>query len=345
MCPAPWAAFLSIWRRNFSGISSGSLRATDTFNVVLFAGDSDILSPRPMAATKANLERAVALLSNHSGSGGTELIAGMRKALALPSDKDVSRSLVLISDGYISAESEVFEMIRNGANGTNIFPLGVGSSVNRHLMDGLARIAGNDSFIVTHPGETADAVGRFRTAVSSPVLTGITVKAEGFETSDFQPRKLPDLFANRPLSLIGKWKGKPGGTLTLSGTTGEGKTYEQTFEVSEAAGEMDNPSLPTLWARETVRGLADYAELTGKPEIIEEVSRVGLKYELLTPYTSFVAVDDVPREAGNAPVPVKQRLPLPAGVGNGGVGGSVPEPDTFLMIALVLIATSLLRIR
>ena len=323
----------------------GNLRPTDTFNVVLFAGSSEVLSEKPLNATEGNLEKAISLLSRQNGGGGTELMAGMQTALALPTDKDVSRSLVLITDGFISAESNVFELIRSGANGTNVFPLGVGSSVNRHLIDGLAHIAGNDSFIVTHSGETKDAVERFRAAISSPVLTGITVTGDDFKTAELQPRKLPDLFANRPLSLIGKWQGEPTGTITLSGITGEGKTYEKTFQVSEAAKDMENPSLPTLWARETVRSLADYAELTGKPEIIEEVTQVGLKYELLTPYTSFVAVDDVPRETANASVPVKQALPIPSGVSHGSVGGSVPEPDTFVMVALVLIATSLLRIR
>ncbi len=323
----------------------GNLRPSDTFNVVLFAGASETLSETPLAATEQNLEKAISLLSRHNGGGGTELMAGMRKALALPTDKDVSRSLVLITDGFISAEADVFELIRNGANGTNIFPLGVGSSVNRHLIEGLAHIAGNDSFVVTHSGETSDAVERFRAAISRPVLTGITVTGDGFKTSELQPRKLPDLFANRPLSLIGKWEGEPKGTITLSGITGEGKTYEKTFAVADAAEDMENPPLPTLWARETVRSLADYAKLTGRPEIIEEVTRVGLKYELLTPYTSFVAVDDRPRETADAPVPVRQAIPIPSGVGSGAVGGSVPEPDTFLMIALVLIATSLLRIR
>jgi Ca-activated chloride channel family protein len=323
----------------------GSLRPTDTFNVVLFAGASEVLSPEPLAATEANLEKAISLLSRQGAGGGTELGTGLRTALALPTDKDISRSLVLITDGFINAEPEVFELIRNGANGTNVFPLGVGSSVNRHLIEGLAHVAGNDSFVVTHSGETKDAVERFRAAISSPVLTGITVTSDGFKTAELQPRKLPDLFANRPLTLIGKWEGRPHGTVTLSGVTGEGKTYEKTFAVSEAAGDMANPSLPTLWARETVRSLADYAELTGKPEIIEEVTEIGLKYELLTPYTSFVAVDELPRETADASVPVVQPMPLPSGVGNGAIGGSVPEPDTFILIALVLIATSLLRIR
>jgi Ca-activated chloride channel family protein len=323
----------------------GGLRPTDTFNVVLFAGSSEVLSPQPLAATEANIEKAVTLLSRHNGGGGTELGAGMSTALALPVDKDVSRSLILITDGFISAEAEVFELIRNGAKGTNIFPLGVGSSVNRHLIEGLAHIAGNDSFVVTHSGETQDALERFRTAVASPVLTGITVTGSGFKTTEHQPRKLPDLFAGRPLTLIGKWEGQPRGTITLSGITGEGKTYEKTFDVAEAAEDMANPSLPTLWARETVRSLADYAELTGKPEIIAEVTEIGLKYELLTPYTSFVAVDELPRETAEAPVPVTQPLPLPSGVSGGAVGGSVPEPDAFILIALVLVTTTLMRIR
>jgi Ca-activated chloride channel family protein len=268
----------------------------------------------------------------------------LKTAIALPTEKDISRSLVLITDGYISAEPEVFELIRIGANGTNIFPLGVGSSVNRHLIEGLAHIAGNDSFVVTNSSETQDAVSRFREAISSPVLTGITVKSEGFSISDFQPGQLSDLFANRPLTLIGKWSGEAKGTIELSGITGEGETYTQKFQVAEAARNLANPALRPLWAREKVRSLADYAELTGKKEIIEEVTAIGLKYELLTPYTSFVAIDEMPRESDSPAVAVNQPLPLPHGVSSG-AGGSVPEPNTFLMIALVLIATTLLRIR
>ena len=217
--------------------------------------------------------------------------------------------------------------------------------MNRHLIEGLAHIAGNDSFIVTHSAETRDAVERFRTAISSPVLTGISVDGDGFMLSELRPRKLPDLFANRPLTLIGKWEGKPEGSVTLSGVTGEGKTYNKTFEVSEVATSMSNPSLPTLWARETVRILADYAELTGNPEIVEEVTQVGLKYELLTPYTSFVAVDEEVRVTAEAPVAVTQAIALPNGVGQKAIGGSVPEPDAFILIALALISTALLRIR
>lgn len=322
----------------------GTLRTTDTFNVVLFAGASQTLSPEPLAANPANLERAIALLDSHNGGGGTELAAGLRTALALPVGNDVSRSLVLITDGFISAEVDAFELIRNGAGGTNVFPLGVGSSVNRHLIEGLAHIAGNDSFVVTHSGETRDAVARFRAAISSPVLTGVTVESDGFEMSALQPRRLPDLFAGRPLTLIGKWDGAAEGTVTLSGITGSGRTYKETFSVSDAAKHADNPALPTLWARETVRSLADYAQLTGRPEVIEEVTQIGLKYELLTPYTSFVAVDEKPRESDASATPVIQPQQLPSGV-SGNAVGSVPEPNTYILIALVLIATTLLRIR
>ena len=322
----------------------GSLRPTDTFNVVLFAGDREVLSPTPLAANPANIEKAVALLSRHSGGGGTELIEGLKTAIALPTEKDISRSLILITDGFVNAEPEAFELIRSGAKGTNVFPLGVGGSVNRHLIEGLAHIAGNESFVVTNSSETQDAVRRFRDAVSSPVLTGITVKSEGFSSSALQPAQLPDLFANRPLTLIGKWSGEPKGTIALSGITGDGRTYTQTFDVSKAAADPANPALRTLWAREKVRSLADYAELTGKQSIIDEVTETGLKYELLTPYTSFVAIDDRPREDNSAATPVVQALPLPKGVSSG-AGGSVPEPSTFMMVALVLIATALLRIR
>ncbi|MGE9266503.1 MAG: VIT and vWA domain-containing protein [Verrucomicrobiales bacterium] len=336
---------LTLTKKLFRDLTS-SLRPIDRFNIVLFAGSNQVLSPqRSLPATPENIEKALRLLDRQSGGGGTELASGLRTALELPGSRDISRSLILITDGQISAERDVFELVSNSVGDTNIFPLGVGSSVNRHLLDGLAHLAGNDSAVVTHASEIASASERFQASISSPVLTGITVTSEGFELGELQPARLPDLFAGRPLSLTGTWTGEPRGTITISGITGGGETYRETLSVAEAAETgRSHPVLPTLWARERVRQLADYAGLKKDPKAIAEVTRIGLQHQLLTPYTSFIAIDHEVRENQEPTTPVKQATTVPHGQSEG-PSGAVPEPNAFLLIALTLLTTTFLRVR
>lgn len=340
---------LTLSKKLFRDLSA-TLRPIDTFNIVLFAGRSDLLSKKPLPATPKNIKNALALalLDKHSGSGGTELSSALKIALDLPSSRDVSRSLILITDGFISAEPAVFEMIKKNAGATNIFPLGVGDSVNRHLLDGIAHLAGNDSATVTHASEITEAVTRFREAISSPVLTGITITSDDLNISDLQPSRLPDLFAGRPLSLTGKWSGSPKGTLTIRGITGDGKTYEEKISFADAAADgknLKNPALPILWARERVRQLADYADLTSDEKLIEEVTQLGLDYEILTAYTSFIAIDHEARDNQESAQKINQATSQPASHSGSGTSGSVPEPSAFLLVALTLLSTTFLRIR
>lgn len=326
---------------------SETLRPEDHFNMLLFAGANELLSDQNLPASSANIERAIAFLKNSRGGGGTELLKALDRALDLPHDHDRARSLVLISDGFISAESAVFDLIKRKAKGTNIFPLGVGSSVNRHLIEGLSHFAGNDHLIVTHPSESAEASERFRQSISWPVLTNIQVKAEGISLHDFVPARLPDLFAGQPLSLIAKWSGdSTGASITMTGTTGGGKKISKSFPL---IAKQSEPTLPTLWARQRVRELSDFATLSDRESEKTEITRLGLKHQLLTPYTSFVAISPEPCAHHAPSTTVMQPLALPHGLSNSaktsGSSGSVPEPTLGLLSILVAILTLGLRIR
>ena len=117
----------------------GHLRPTDYFNLLLFAGDSSLLSEQPLQANQENVARALEMLKKQRGSGGTELLPAIQKAMNLPRAENVSRSIVLITDGYISAEKQVFDEIRSNLDRCNVFAFGIGSSVNRYLIEGVAR--------------------------------------------------------------------------------------------------------------------------------------------------------------------------------------------------------------
>jgi Ca-activated chloride channel family protein len=324
-----------------------TLRPEDRFKMLLFAGANQLLSPKSLPATSGNIERALAFLEKAHGNGGTRLINALEQALDLPHDRDRSRSLVIITDGFIDAEARVFDLIKEKAEGTNIFPLGVGSSVNRHLIEGLSHFAGHDHFIVSHSSESVKASQRFRKIISTPVLTNIQIEAsEGITLSDLLPARQPDLFEGQPLSLVGKWEGNRHGSITMSGTTGDGQKITQTFELNP---ESKQDSLPVLWARAKVRELADFAVLTDRESAKKEVTALGLKYELLTPFTSFVAVAPESREDQSESLAITQAQPLPKGVSqsakSGGSSGSVPEPSSSLLVIMVALLTVNLRIR
>ena len=204
------------------------------------------------------------------------------------------------------------------------------------------------------PQGRAPAARRFLDYISNPVLTNIRIESKGVTLGNLEPSAFGDVFASRPLIVSGTWTGEPTGTIILRGIAGNGAPFEKQIDLSEAAARgLDHPALPVLWARERVRHLTEQA---GKPdEAIREITSLGLSHSLLTPYTSFVAVNETPRETDQLAKTVKQPLPLPLGVTEAAVGStggcsmvsgaSVPEPGAIGLISLLVVLLALQRER
>ncbi|MDH4164662.1 MAG: VIT domain-containing protein [Nitrospirota bacterium] len=298
-----------------------NLRATDTFNVLLFAGGSSLLSERSLTATPENISKAVNAIEHQQGGGGTELLPALKRALSLPRSEHFSRSVIIATDGYVSVEAEAFDLIRNSLGTANMFAFGIGTSVNRHLIEGMARAGMGEPFVITKPEEAPAKAEAFRTLVQSPVLTGIDLDFGDFDVYDTEPRSIPDVLADRPVILFGKWRGRPEGTVTIKGISGEGE-YRDTFDVSTVKPLRANAALRYLWARNRIAMLSDYNQLRPDDQRIREVVELGLQYNLLTNYTSFVATDSEIRSRDGRTTTVKQPLPLPQGVSDHALGGS-----------------------
>ncbi|WP_051184447.1 VIT domain-containing protein [Desulfatiglans anilini] len=314
---------LDVSKRMLRELISG-LRPSDCFNVLLFAGGSMVLAEQSLPATAENIQKAIARIEEERGGGGTELLPALERAMALPRSEGFSRSILLVTDGYVSAEPEAFDLVRRGLGEANLFVFGIGSSVNRHLVEGLARVGMGEPFVVLREGEAAETAARFRRLVQWPVMTRLHMAFPGFDAYDVEPPAIPDLMADRPIVLVGKWRGKAEGAVTLEGLTGAGKPYRMRIPVEKARTAASCRALRYLWARQRVALLSDYNRLQPSDERIEEVTELGLRYHLLTAYTSFVAVDSVVREESGERTTVKQPLPLPAGVSDLAVGGMAP---------------------
>jgi Ca-activated chloride channel family protein len=324
------------------------LRPTDTFNILVFESGFEVFSPVSVPATNANLARGLQFIGAKNGGGGTRLLQGLQQAVALPREPGLSRSIVLLTDGYISAEADVFDYVRENLDDANFFAFGIGSSVNRYLIEGVARAGLGEPFIVTNPEEAPEAAEQLRRYIETPVLTDIDVRFVGFDVYDVEPTKIPDLFASRPIVVFGKWRGAMAGSIEISGKTGRG-AYQASVPVTPAAADTSHAALRHLWARTRIANLSDFGPATPSPERVAEITSLGLTYSLLTKYTSFIAVHEVVRRTSDGADDVDQPLPLPEGVSDRAVGvTSGAEPELIWVVALATVMLGcihLLRLR
>jgi Ca-activated chloride channel family protein len=299
------------------------LRPTDHFNVALFSGANYVWSPsgsKPANAT--NIREGLDMILRQSGGGGTELMGGLEAAYKIPRvGQGVSRTVVVVTDGYVGVEAQAFRFIRERLDQANLFAFGIGSSVNRGLIEGMARAGLGEPFVVLRPEKAAAEAEKLRHMIERPVLTDIRVRVQGVDTYDVAPEKLPDLLAERPLLLFGKYRGGPG-KIEITGRSGRGK-FASSIDLRPADARTENAALRALWARKWVTVLEDELHMGGGQEVEEAITGLGLAYSLLTPFTSFVAIDSQIVNRSGKSETVRQALPLPEGVSNLAVADEV----------------------
>ncbi len=295
-----------------------SLQPQDRFNVVLFEFGSQKLFPQPVPANESNVSKALSLLGSSSGGGGTNLYEALEGVILEEPSTPFARSVVVITDGFIHAEREVFELIRGNLDETNVFAFGIGTAVNRYLIEGIAHAGKGEPFVVTSSGFAKEKAEQFIEYINKPALTNISIDFGSNDVYDLSAERIPDVFANRPVTVVGKYRGELTDDIQL---TGYAASSPYIATASTSGKTEDLTALRFLWARDRVKNLIDYHAPTKARR--QEVLSLGLKYSLLTEYTSFVAVDAEVVNGNQTLTSIKQPLPLPAGVSNSAVGGRI----------------------
>jgi Ca-activated chloride channel family protein len=280
------------------------------------------MAEESLPASQENVARAIQLIDRQRGGGGTELLPALKRALSMKKAENASRTIVIATDGYVTVEEEVFDLIRNNLGNANLFAFGIGTAVNRHIIEGMAHVGMGEPFVIANPDEAQAKAERLRSMIQSPVLTQVKVDVKGFDAYDVEPLAIPDVLAERPVIVFGKWRGRAKGIITVSGITGEGR-FVETIDVGKVNPSQANAALGTLWARHRITVLSDYNGLRASDRRTREITELGLRYNLLTAYTSFVAIDSEVRNTEGKPSTVKQPLPLPQGVSDYAVGGKM----------------------
>jgi len=272
------------------------LDKNDQFSIVDFDDGVETFSPELVVATPEKKKEAFSFIEVIEDSGGTNINEAILRALRMVESGGRPNYILFLTDGLPTVGvMETLDILKNlGKANTldcRIFIFGVGNDVNTDLLDRISSQNRGTSVYVSENEDLELAISSYYEKISSPLLSDIEVGFKGIEVKDSYPRILPDLFRGSQLILIGKYKGEGPVSVTLKGKVGK---KEKTFILKEQ--KLDKRAtydfLPRLWATRRIGYLLQEIRLHGeKEELVEEVKRLGLKYGIVTPYTSFLVTE------------------------------------------------------
>ena len=296
-------------------ISVDSQIPNDTFNLITFAGDTEILFDGPVPATQGNLERAQEFLAARSGGGGTEMMKAIKASLDPSDSKDHIRIVCFMTDGQVGNDDEIIGEVQKHPK-ARVFSFGIGNSVNRYLLDKIAEVGNGEAAYVSLEDDGSKSARRFYERVRTPLLTDISIDWNGMPIADVYPSKIPDLFSAKPVIVNGRYNKAASGTIRLRGKVA-GQEYSREITVNLPESEPANDSLATLWARKKIDQLTiKRGTLSDGKEMIklnQEITQLGLEFRLLTDNTSFVAVEDRVVNQNGKSVTIQVPVGLPDG--------------------------------
>jgi Ca-activated chloride channel family protein len=307
----------------------GMLRPVDTFNVITFAGSTGKAFPEPRAANDTNLKHAFNVVDRMEAGGGTEMLDAVAVALSPAVKPGRHRYVFFMTDGYVGNEAGIIDAAGNfvsaverGGQRARVFSFGVGSSVNRHLIDGLARAGQGTAIVATNREDPAAAVNRFYHYIDHPVMEDLELEFGSLKPSELYPIQTPDLFASHPLILHGTFTGDVPDKLTVRGTV-NGRVVRLPVSVRALGATAQNPDaiLGLLYARSKVTAIEETLWDRDSHAAEKEIVELGEKFKLVTRFTSLVAVDRSRTVGDGRPDKLVQPLEAPEGVDLGMAGG------------------------
>jgi Ca-activated chloride channel family protein len=295
------------------------LRPQDRFNVISFAGEEHLMEAGLIAADEKGRQRGAAFVKALKPVGGTNINQSLLASLRQFSDADRERPkiIVFMTDGLPTVDEtrveNIVENVRKAAKpGVRLFTFGVGYNVNTALLDKLAAENGGTADYVEPKEDLEVKVSNFFTKVNYPVLTDLQLDMGGAKTDLVYPRAIPDVFRGSQVTLIGRYNNAAtleSVRLRLSGKS-NGQIRSYTYDkLSFPLREEANDYLPRLWATRRVGWLMEQVRTNGEQkELRDEIVDLGTRYGIVTPYTSYLAVEESER---------KQLSVLRPGIGGG----------------------------
>ncbi len=297
-----------------------SLSPEDRFNVVRFSTGVEPFSGQLLAASPDNVGRALQFAEGLEALGGTNIGEALDVALDHPVDSSRPYYIVFMTDGLptvgVTSADAILSRVadRTVASGgkTRFFTFGVGYDVNTDLLDTLASDNRGMAEYLAPEEDLEVKISSFFRKVSRPVLADVTLELGGALAYDVYPRQLPDLFSGSQLIVMGRYKGSGSHKVTLAGGSGgDARAFATTVTFEQER--VDRAFIPRMWASRKVGFLLDEMRRNGEQqELVDEVIQLSKRFGIMTPYTSFLVVEDTP-VAGLTPPTDGPMVAVPTG--------------------------------
>ena len=288
------------------------LQPEDSFQLITFSMRASQFGQHPLAATPENIGVVSSYLASLNGEGGTMMIEGIKAALDFPHDPERLRFVCFLTDGYIGNEAEILGAAHDRLGASRIFSFGIGSSVNRYLIEKLGKVGHGAVAFLGPQDEAAQIMEDFFKRISHPALTDLTIDWGRMNPLEIYPKDIPDLFVGRPMVLTGRFSGSSNEPIRVKGNAA-GTSIELTMPSSRESAERP-AALPNIWATMKIAELAEQATYAPSLRLPAQIRQVALDYGLMSYFTAFIAVDASARTAGEEATTVPVTVPVPEGI-------------------------------
>ncbi|MFZ1986491.1 MAG: VIT domain-containing protein [Desulfatitalea sp.] len=282
--------------RVFSEYVLGTLNPQDRFNIIAFSNDLSMFASQYLEATPENIAKGQNFIRGLRSSGGTEMLPAIRQALQPASqEENTHRYVIMVTDALVGNDTSILNYLNQPQYAhLRVYPVAMGSAPNDYLIQRAAEIGRGFSMRITNEDNAAEIAKRFASKISYPIMTDLAIDWGQLKVKDIIPEPLPDLYADRPLVLIGRYEKAGMAKVKLTGNIMGNKVASE-FDLDLPESNKAHDSLPVLWARARIRQLTNKEIGNISNSTRERIKDLGLEYQIVTDYTSFIAVErDIP---------------------------------------------------
>lgn len=272
------------------------LNNNDSFNIIAFDNDTELLFPVTHMASAHNISTAQQFIDGLSADGGTEMYRPLSNALMMKKDKAQSakaiRQIVFITDGAVANEFELMQLLNSAQENFRLYTVGIGAAPNGYFMKKAAQFGRGSYVFIQNNREVQRKMSHFMTKISQPALTNIALTFDNqiHQHVDVYPKKIPDLYFGEPLQIALKSQ-VPITSVQLTAETASTPFHQQLI----IDDRQTSKGISSLWARRKIEDLVDSLIVgANKDQVKYQVIATSLNHQIISPYTSFIAVEKQP---------------------------------------------------
>lgn len=270
------------------------------FNIYRFGNEFDHLFKSSKPYNEKSVKEALKYLAKtEAAMGGTQILPPLTDIYKEEPADGFRRDVILITDGEISNEDEVMELVQRHNNTTALSAVGIGSGPNEFLIKAVARVAGGASELIAPQERIEPKVLRLFQKVVAGRISNLKIDCG----SDIdQAPTCPVVFMEQATSIFAKIKSRDfqGKSVTVNQYNRQGDVLRKwNIDLEEVNDEV--MPISKLWAREKIRELE---EGDGLPEGSRQRQRlddkkqkavidISRQYAIISRSTSFIGIEKI----------------------------------------------------